>query len=214
MRHAPRAASATGPSVPSSLGSVGGRVPEPIWVHTLAKPLSDTVGVLSGGLALDQSAPTIRNSAKALILRGRSVLLQVCLFDDGRLVHLLPGGTQEFGESLVDTVRREVLEETGLRVRVDGLLWVREFIARNHLPRLPGDGEGDHVVECIYRCTPEADGEPGPGALPDAAQIGVRWVPLEELPGIVMWPETVQRLLLARGGGNAGWNPGYLGDCP
>ncbi len=164
---------------------------------------------------MDDRAPTIRNSAKALILRDRSILLQVCLFD-GRLVHLLPGGTQEFGESLAHTVRREVLEETGLRVRVDRLLWVREFIARNYLPLLPGDGEGDHVVECIYRCTPEADGEPGSGALPDAAQIDVRWVPLEELPRIVMWPETVQRLLTAQHNEDEGadWSLAYLGDCP
>lgn len=159
---------------------------------------------------MDKPAPTIRNSAKALILRGRSVLLQVCLLD-GRAVYLLPGGTQEFGEPLIETVRREVLEETGLRIRVDGLLWVREFIARNHLPV---EGAGDHVVECIYRCTPEAGAEPGAGALPDAAQIGVRWVPFAELPTITMWPEAVKRLLIDSVGEGAGWDPAYLGDCP
>ncbi len=158
---------------------------------------------------MDNSAATIRNSAKALILRGRSVLLQACLFD-GRLVYLLPGGTQRFGESLAEAVHREVLEETGLRVRVDGLLWVREFIARNHLPI---DGAGDHVVEFIYRCTPEADAEPGPGALPDVAQVDVRWVPLEELPAITMWPETVKRRLIAWDEEGAELGLAYLGDC-
>ncbi len=159
---------------------------------------------------MDNRRPAIRNSAKALILRDRTVLLQACRFD-GRLVYLLPGGTQEFGEPLSETVRREVLEETGLRVRVDGLLWVREFIARNHLPV---EGAGDHVVEGIYRCTPEAGAEPGAGALPDAGQIGVRWVPLAELPGITMWPETVKRLLIEGDVVDAGRTVAYLGDCP
>jgi 8-oxo-dGTP pyrophosphatase MutT (NUDIX family) len=159
---------------------------------------------------VDNRAPTIRNSAKALILRGRSVLLQACRFD-GQAVYLLPGGTQEFGESLIEAVRREVLEETGMRVRVDGLLWVREFIARNHLPVAGG---GDHAVEIIFRCTPEAGAEPGAGALPDAGQFDVRWVPFAELPGITMWPETVKRLLIASGEASAGWDLAYLGDCP
>lgn len=157
------------------------------------------------------AVPTLRTSAKALILRDRSVLLQACLID-GRLVHLLPGGTQEFGESLIDTVHREVLEETGLRVRVDEFLWVREFIARNHLP---SEGDSDHVVEVIYRCTPDTDdAELGSGALPDTAQIAVRWVALAELPTITIWPETVQRLLIAWDKGGPAPAAAYLGDCP
>ena len=154
--------------------------------------------------------PTIRNSAKALILRERSVLLQVCRIE-GQVVHLLPGGTQHFGESLIDTVRREVLEETGLPVRVDGLVWVREFIVRNHLPV---DDAGDHVVEVIYRCTLTDGTEPTAGALPDVDQIGVRWVPLAELPAIIMWPETVKRLLIAWADDGGELAPAYLGDCP
>ncbi len=70
------------------------------------------------------------------------------------------------------------------------------------------------MVEFIYRCTPEADAEPGAGALPDVAQVDVRWVPLEELPAITMWPETVKRRLIARDEEGAGLGLAYLGDCP
>jgi 8-oxo-dGTP pyrophosphatase MutT (NUDIX family) len=36
----------------------------------------------------------------------------------------LPGGTHDFGESIVDTVVREVREETGLQVEVTGLVGI------------------------------------------------------------------------------------------
>lgn len=136
--------------------------------------------------------------------------MQECVFH-GQTVYLLPGGTQEFGESLGDTVRREVLEETGLQVCVDSLLWVREFIAHKHLEM---ERYGDHVVEFIYQCTAELNAVPLTGAVPDTAQIGVGWVPLEDLAGLTMWPEAVKRLLLAHHPEGADLQHGYLDDCP
>ncbi len=40
----------------------------------------------------------------------------------------LPGGRVEFREKLEDCVVREIEEETGLKVRVIRLLWVRDFL--------------------------------------------------------------------------------------
>lgn len=152
----------------------------------------------------------IRNSAKALIEHDRAVLLQVCEFD-GQTVYLLPGGTQEFGESLGDTVLREVYEETGLRVRVDYLLWIREYIARNYGVV---EGAGHHVVESIFRCTIEPGAKLSSGTLPDMGQVAVRWVPLSELPRLTMWPETIRQLLITGHAGGSALAPSYLGDCP
>lgn len=152
----------------------------------------------------------IRNSAQAPIVRDRAALLQGCEFD-GRIVHLLPGGIQEFGESLGDAVRREVYEEAGLRVRVDGLLWVRECIARTHGAV---EDDGHHVVESIFRCTPELDGVPGAGSLPDTEQIAIRWVPFSALPRLTMWPEMVRQALIADPAAGSALPPTYLGDCP
>ncbi len=155
-------------------------------------------------------APRIRNSAKALIIENGAILLQRCQIAD-QLIHLLPGGTQEIGESFADTVRREVLEETGMHVHVGSLVWVREFIARNHASVVD---DGTHVVECIFRCTPEAGATITAPSVPDTAQIDVRWIPLADLTSITMWPETVQQLLSTDPARANALVPAYLGDCP
>lgn len=53
-----------------------------------------------------------------------------------------PGGGMEFGESAVEALEREFLEETGLRVSVGPLLFVTEF----NQPPL-------HAVEMFFRVT-------------------------------------------------------------
>ena len=153
--------------------------------------------------------PATRNSAKALIVRDGAVLLQVCRFGE-EVVHLFPGGGQEFEETLAVAVRREVLEETGLRVAVGELLWVREFVKRAHRPDDPHPG---HAVEFFFRCTPEDDAPPAAISVPDDAQIGIRWVPFAELPALTVWPAAVQRHLIAWNGDGPLDTPLYLGDC-
>jgi len=99
-----------------------------------------------------------------LILRDNAILLQRCRIA-GKIVYLLPGGTQEFGESFADAVQREVLEETGMRIDVGRLIWVREFITSHHIPV---EGAGENVVECIFHCTPRIGAAIGVATVPDA----------------------------------------------
>jgi len=64
------------------------------------------------------------HDATALVLRDR----------DG--LHILPGGRREPGETIEETLRREVLEETGWTLRAPTL---RGFLHFHHLsPRPPG----------------------------------------------------------------------------
>lgn len=51
-------------------------------------------------------------SARTMIFRGDDIM--VLANEDGE--HIMPGGRREPGEALLDTLRREVLEETGLEI--------------------------------------------------------------------------------------------------
>jgi len=73
--------------------------------------------------------------------------------EGGRSGWTMPGGGLEAGEDPEDAVRREVREETGFRVRVEGLLGIHsQVIPEAH--RLSSDANGPlHTLRIIYRAT-------------------------------------------------------------
>jgi 8-oxo-dGTP pyrophosphatase MutT (NUDIX family) len=75
-----------------------------------------------------------------------NVRTRVIVVHDGRLLlhgegdySILPGGGLEPHESLSDCAEREVLEETGLRVRVTGLALLREWVVPRYCPAPPSE---------------------------------------------------------------------------
>ena len=84
----------------------------------------------------------------------------------------VPGGLVELGETTVDAARREVAEETGLKVRIAGLVGVLDRVTR--------DAEGRvryHWVLVDYLAVPESTETLMAGS--DAAEV--RWVTIDEV---------------------------------
>jgi 8-oxo-dGTP diphosphatase len=80
-------------------------------------------------------------AVSAAIFRDGNVLLVRRAGAPAKGLWTLPGGRVEVGETLVEAVRREVLEETGLTIDVIDLAGYRESI----LPDAVGD-RGRHFV--------------------------------------------------------------------
>jgi len=106
-----------------------------------------------------------------VVLRGHDVLLVKRAHPPRAGEWSLPGGRLELGESLVDGVRREVREETGIEIAVGPLVEVFDRVHRD------ADGRVRyHFVIADYLCHPIG------GALAagdDAADA--RWVPRGEV---------------------------------
>ena len=93
----------------------------------------------------------IRPGVSAVIRdeRGRVLLQQRT--DNGRWG--LPGGAVEFGESVIDALHREVLEETGLTIAVERLVGVYSHPDHHQIVTYP-DGNVFHFVSTCFAGRP------------------------------------------------------------
>lgn len=135
----------------------------------------------------------IRNAASGLVVRDQHVLLACGTWPDPNIdTYWLPGGGQQPGETLAACAEREVLEETGVRVKAGPLLVLREHIAGNHLDSIIPIDTGHHRVEAVFWCdvldVPSTLG----GTLHDDVQTGVEWVPLGKVGTLRMIPPHLQ----------------------
>jgi len=109
-----------------------------------------------------------------VVIRGREVLLVKRAYPPRAGEWSLPGGRLELGESLVDAVRREVREETGIEVEVGPLVEVFDRVHRD------ADGRVRyHFVIADYLC----DSIGGVLAAGDDA-ADARWVAREDVAGL------------------------------
>jgi 8-oxo-dGTP diphosphatase len=126
----------------------------------------------------------VRIRCTGLIVENNSVLLVE--YDDNGIHYNLPGGGLEQGETILEGVAREVLEETTAQVDVGPLALIYEFP--------PHKQSGDynvnekHGLHLIFECTLKNNSIPRLPQNPDPHQSGVKWVPLEELDSILLIP--------------------------
>lgn len=124
-----------------------------------------------GGKSMETDLKRPVPAVGALIIKDDEILLIKRGHEPGAGKWSIPGGSVELGETLVEAVKRETKEETGLDVEVGALAGIYELVVR--------DDEGDirfHYILMDYFAT----ANPGvPVAATDA--VDCRWVPLSEI---------------------------------
>lgn len=94
----------------------------------------------------------------------------------------LPGGAQDLGESVVDGIRREIAEETGVQIELLGLVEVIDSIQRD------ADGRIRYHYTIVDYVARWVSGEAVAGD--DAAAVA--WVDPAELHRLDLWDETIR----------------------
>ncbi|MDH6577573.1 NUDIX domain-containing protein [Kitasatospora sp. MAP5-34] len=129
-------------------------------------------------------ANSIVPAVTAFVVNEQDELLLERRSDNGRWG--MPGGVQEIGESIADTVTREVLEETGIEVDVVGLVGI--YSDPGHVIAF-SDGEVRQEFSICFRAHPV-----GGRIRVSPESFEVRWVPRSELDTLDMSPTTRLRV--------------------
>ena len=137
----------------------------------------------------------IRVGTRAVIFNSDSkILVAHCLNPEDNF-YFLPGGGVWFQEKIEDCLVREVKEETGLDVKAERLLWVRDFI----------DGFPDlHGIEIFFLAT-IMGGKLRTEPIHDVEWLRFSFMGIEELELIRFYPESfITKLKKLRD--NRGWS--------
>jgi 8-oxo-dGTP diphosphatase len=147
----------------------------------------------------------IRSSVNALIIEDNRVLT-IKKQDKDIFEYILPGGGQEFGETLIDALHREVREEVGSSIKNTKLVFVREYIGKNH-----EHSERDkslHIISHIFTCDIEEENKYQ--LEPDPDQIGLEWIEIKELKNYNFYPKDFIAILMELNAEKR--NETYIGD--
>lgn len=118
----------------------------------------------------------------------------------------------EPGETAAEAARREVREETGLRVDIGELLWVREYLPERH-PGHPYHRTRMQQLQ-LYFMARTASGSASEPTAPDRTQAAVLWHPLHAVGDLILLPLGLAPSLMALGSEPTAPQTVYLGDLP
>lgn len=93
----------------------------------------------------------LRVAAYAVIIDDSDHVLLAHWVEGRRSAWTLPGGGLEPGEDPETAARREVLEETGFRVRLEELLGIDSHVIPASRRVQPGHTEALHALRIVYR---------------------------------------------------------------
>jgi 8-oxo-dGTP pyrophosphatase MutT (NUDIX family) len=112
-------------------------------------------------------------AAYALLTTRREILL-LRMKASGK--YHLPGGGIELGERIADTLRREVLEETGIAIDVGRMVDVEELFFY-----YDPSGRAYHGLHFYFLCTPLTGSLLPDDRVVDSSTEKPRWVPIDGL---------------------------------
>jgi len=116
----------------------------------------------------------------------------------------LPGGRAELNEDTEQTIAREMKEELNIDVRVEGLGFIREDFFEY-------DGKRYHEIGFYYFLSIRDDEEITTftddfGGIEDNGRLIFRWVAIDALQELEVYPENLKSELLQRRAGYSGAN--------
>lgn len=149
----------------------------------------------------------VRTSAKAIIFRNNH-LLAMKHQKGSDIFYTLPGGGQNHNEDIHSTLIRECLEEAGVEITIKELVLVRDYIANNH--QFADQDPDFHQVELMFLCDINNPENFHPQTEPDTYQIGMDWLPVQELENYRIFPLNMRKSLIQIH--NKIDSPIYLGD--
>ena len=125
-----------------------------------------------------------RNSAKGLVIHKGKMLVNRCASRFGEY-YALPGGGQHTGEMLNETVKRELLEETGysvIPIRLSGI-YERISVGRHDA--------NAHKIYFIFLCKLGPEPKRVPTEV-DRFQIGLEWIDVHEIQRRNLFPRAIR----------------------
>lgn len=129
----------------------------------------------------------IRNGAKAVVVHQGKILVTRCRTRNNEVYYELPGGGQNPYETMEEAAVREVLEETGYRARLTGLLAVAEEIYEDARLR---EKYPDHTHRILHIFLAElADENPIACSETDWQQEACVWLSPDEANEVVFRPK-------------------------
>lgn len=150
----------------------------------------------------------LRNTAKAIIVQDNRILFVKYISKrTGIVYYVLPGGGQEGGETFVDTLKRECLEELAAEIDVGEIALIAEYIGKNH--KFADLHSELHRIECMFFCTLKSSIDLSKATNTDTDQIGFEWLGYEEISKKTVYPEVLKKVFDQQGNIIT---PLYLGD--
>jgi ADP-ribose pyrophosphatase YjhB (NUDIX family) len=121
------------------------------------------------------------------VLEKDGKILFIEYSDKRGIYYSLPGGSQNKGEDLILTLKREFKEETQLDVEAGDILLVREFIIEK--PYTDGWEGGIHQIEIIFNCKrANNEQQEGVGTKPDLGMNCLKWIDREDFENLRIYP--------------------------